>query len=254
MAQIQLRQTNSTSYIDVLGLQLGLDRLQGESTIDYLKRIEAAARLRRDHPYEGATNEINLQLGFEPSIYIELPNLGSSIINITMAGIQIDNNPVIPLVTFDRDSLWNWRTLSDVTIDINNITQATLMANDGPSFQLAKQSNSLWSFAEDIKGIEVNLLHSGVIVGSELFNQVVPSYVITEDGFITFSSELPAGVQITYNYLVSPYDIVGSPVSLIGLKDPEFVNIAEASTGVLAYQIREFVQQIMREDRSYWTK
>jgi hypothetical protein len=32
---------NSTSYADVVGLELGLDRLAGEDTIAYLKRCTA---------------------------------------------------------------------------------------------------------------------------------------------------------------------------------------------------------------------
>jgi hypothetical protein len=249
-----LRQQNSTSYADTLGLQLGLDRLQGETTADYLKRLEFASRLRREHPYEGSLNEVSLQLGFEPTPYVNLPSIGTSIISISIAGVKIDAHPIIPLLTFDLDSMWKWRMISEVVADVNAITPATLLAADGPSFQLARQSNSLWSFAEDIAGTLVQLANTGVVVGSESFNQTVPSYMITSGGLITFSAEVPVGTQITYNYIVANYDVVGSPVAMIGLKDPEFSSIAVDNNSALAYQIREFVQTLMRADRSYWAK
>lgn len=250
----EFRKQNSTSYVDALGLQLGLDRLQGEDNRDYLKRLEFAARLRRDHPYEGALNEVNLQLGFEPSIYINMPSLGTTVMSISIAGVVIGVHPAIPLLTFDNDSVWKWRSLSAIVTDINAITLATLLADDGPAFQLARQSNSLWSFAEDISGVQVQLQHGGVVVGSELFNQTVPSYSISPAGLITFSSEVSSGMKVTYNYIVANYDVVGSPVVMIGLKDPEFSSVALDSNDALAYQIREYVQTLMNEDRSYWAK
>src|SRR3954468_17015242 len=94
----QFQKVNSTSYVDVLGLQLGLDRLQGETSDEYTKRLEFAARLRRAHPYEGTLNEVSLQLGFEPTAYMRISSSQQepSIINISIAGIQIDDNPIVP--------------------------------------------------------------------------------------------------------------------------------------------------------------
>lgn len=248
------RQQNSTSYADTVGLQFGLDRLQGESTQDYLKRLEFASRLRREHPYEGELNEVSLQLGFEPKAYLNCPSLDTTVLTISIGGVVIGNNSAIPLLTFDNDSMWKWRMLSEVVADMNAITPTTLLVDDGPAFQLARQSNFLTSFAEDISGSLVQLEHGGVVVGSEIFNQTVPSYIITASGLITFSAEVPVGTQVTYNYIVPDYDVVGSPVGMIGLKDPEFAGVAIAPDASLAYQIREFVQTLMRTDRSYWAK
>lgn len=251
----QIQKTNSTTYADTLGLQLGLDRLQGETSTQYLKRLEFAAKLRREHPYEGALNEMTLQLGFEPTAYVRLSTIGATIVNISIGGVVIGNHPSIPLVTFDNDSMWKWRMLSDVVADINAITPATLLVADGPAFQLARQSNSLWSFSEDIAGTQIQLQQmAGIVVGSELFNQTVPSYTLTAAGLLTFAAEVPQATQITYNYIVTPYDVVGSPVVLIGLKDPEFASVAAAPNSSLAYQVREFIQSIMLTDRSYWAK
>lgn len=244
--------TNSTTYADILGLQLGLQRLQGELSRDYIKRLEAAAALRRDHPYEGALNAINLQLGMTPARYINIQLEANQVMTVSMAGITIGNNPTIPLLTFDADSMWTFRMLSDVVSDINNIVIATLLVTDSPAFQLARQSNSLWSFAESVSGIQSNLLHSGIQQSSVIFNQSVPGYTLTSDGLLTFISEPPSNTLITYNYIVTPYDIVGSPTALIGFTDPDFANVAVTNTGVVAYQVSEFIQSIMNVDRSYW--
>lgn len=250
----QIQQANSTSYVDTVGLQIGLDRLQGETTLNYLKRLEAATKLQRNHPYEGAFNEMNLQLGFQPQVYINLPSV-TGILSVSIAGVVIGSHAPIPLLTFDNDSMWRWRMLSSVVSDINVITPATLLATDGPAFQLARQTNSLWSFAENISGTKIQLSqNSGIQVGSEMFNINPPAYTLTTTGILTFSTEVPAGTQITYNYIVTPYDVVGAPVAMIGFTDPEFASVAATSNNALAYQVREFIQSIMRTDRSYWAK
>jgi len=247
---------NSTTYADVLGLLLGLNRLQGETADKYLQRLEYAARLRRDHPYEGSLNQVTLALGFVPQKYIHLATGSWSIITISIAGVKIDSHTIIPILTFDSDGMWRWRMLSDVVADINTTigSLATLLVDDGPAFQLCHQSNSQWSIAEPITGIKYQLAFPGVQVGSEKFNTTVPSYTLTSDGVLTFSSEPIANTQITYNYILSPYDVVGSPVSLVGLLDNGFSDVAETPDGALAYQVKEYVQKIMTTDRSYWTK
>lgn len=248
----QIQVSNSTSYADVLGLQIGLDRLQGETTPTYLKRLEAAVRLRREHPYEGALNEVSLQLGFAPAPYISLNVAAGIVITSSIAGITVGSHPTVPLLSFDNDTMWKWRMLSDVVSDLNLYVQATLLVADGPAMQIARQTNSLWSFSESVAGVQTQLLNTGIIVGSELFNQSVPSYTLTSNGLITFSVEPNSGTEITYNHISAPYDLVGSPVSMIGFTDPEFASVAAMSNSALAYQVREFIQAIMLIDRSYW--
>jgi len=252
----QLQVTNSTSYADLLGLQLGLPRLQGETTNAYVKRLEFAAHLRRTHPYEGALNEINLQLGVEPAPYVNVELGSNTTISCSIAGVilgsDLSTQVTIPLFEFDNDTMWNWRLLSDVVLDINDYVPATLLVADGPAFQLARQSNSLWSFAEGVSGVQNKLKYSGVQVGSELFNQTVPTYTLTSDGDLLFSAEPPSSLTITYNYIATPYNLVGAPIALIGFLDPEFSSAAVTSGSALAYQLREFIQQAMLIDRSYW--
>jgi hypothetical protein len=251
----QLTETNSTTYADITGLQFGLPRLLGETSDHYVKRLEYAANLTRTAPYPGALNQINLALGLEPAPYIRLQFASIPyIVTSSIAGVVINNNPAIPLLTFDQDTMWDWQMLSQVVANMNllNGVTATLLVPDGPAFQLARQTNSLWSFSEAVTGIQYQLQQSGVIVGSELFNQSVPTYTLTDAGLLTFSSQPQSDTEITYNYIVGPYNMVGSPVALIGLTDPEFASVAETSNGVLAYQVAEFVQNIMATDLSYW--
>lgn len=253
-----LQIANSTTYSDLLGLQLGLPRLLGETTNTYVKRLEFAAALSRKHPYQGALSEINLQLGVEPTQYINVQMGADQIISASIAGVVIGNIPstqtTIPLLEFDADTMWNWRLLSAVVADINKIVPATLLVADGPAFQISRQTNSLWSFAESISGVHVQLKFSGVQVGSESFNQIVPSYSLSEDGQLVFDIEPPSNLTITYNYIIAPYNLVGAPVALIGFLDPEFASVAETPNSALAYQLREFIQSIMKIDRSYWAE
>lgn len=258
----QLQETNSTTYTDIVGLQVGLPRLLGESASDYLQRISYAANVSRTHPYEGALNEINLQLGLEPSVYISLTSTHpSAIVTSSIAGITVSTS-IFPAtfryLTFGVDGVWEYNKLSQVVSFINNLPDhwytATLNVPDGPAFQLARQTNSLWAFAEPVAGTQAQLQHGGVVVGSEVFNFAVPSYTLLTSGGITFSAPPPANLTITYNYIVTPYDIVGAPVVMIGMLDPEFPTVASQGNSVLAYQVQEFVQAIMLQDRSYWAR
>lgn len=248
----QLQQANSTTYTDLIGLQMGLPRLPAETSESYLKRLSAGSGMIRTHPYKGVLNEINLQLGVVPKWYINLALPVGTAVSISIAGVMVDNNPTVPLLVFDADTTWNWRMLSSVAADLNAFFPATLLVPDGPAFQLARQTNSSWSFSENITGIQSQLRFTGIRVGSELFNQSVPAYNLTVDGAITFSTEPPIGTKITYNYITTPYNLVGSPVALIGLTDPEFASVATTPDSSLAYQVSEFIQSIMSIDRSYW--
>lgn len=249
-----LSKINSTTYADIIGLQFGLDRLPGETAENYVKRMETASHLKRAHPYEGALNEINLQLGFIPKPYIHIEMSIPTVMNISIAGVVIGVAPTIPLLTFDLDNVWNWRSMSDVVADIDKVVPATLLVPDGPALQLARQSNNLWAFSEEVTANQFQLKNNGILVGSEYFNQNVPPYILREDGLITFHDAPPAGLKITYNYIVTSYDIVGSPVALIGFTDPEFPTVAATGISNLAYQVREFLQTIMLQDRSYWSR
>lgn len=254
----QLQESNSSTYVDLIGVQVGLPRLTGETALQYIKRLEFAVNIIRTHPYAGSLDEVNLQLGVEPALYISLNLPANTIVTASIAGVTVGSNPTVPLLTFDLDTTWNWRMLSDVVNDLNTVAPgiAALLVPDGPAFQIARQTNSIYSFGESISsvGLQTQLLHSGVQVGSEKFNQVVPPYTLTIKGILTFSSLPPSGVTITYNYIVTPYSLVGAPVALIGLTDPEFASMAQTPQGVIAYQVSEFVQAIMAEDRSYWSE
>lgn len=254
----QLQEINSTTYADLIGVQVGLPRLTGETADAYVKRLEFAVNLTRTHPYAGSLNEVNLQLGVEPALYISLNLSANIVIKSSVAGVKIGNKPIVPLLAFDADTMWNWRMLSAVVTDLNTATPglATLLVSDGPAFQIARQTNSLYTFGESVSttGLQTQLKHSGIQVGKEQFNQAVPPYTLTAEGLLTFSAAPTAGTTITYNYVVTPYSLVGAPVALIGLTDPEFASVAETPSGVIAYQVSEFVQAIMAKDRSYWAQ
>jgi hypothetical protein len=54
---------NSLSYADVAGINLGLERLPGETNHAFVERLYRAAASVRNATYQGLLNEICLQLG-----------------------------------------------------------------------------------------------------------------------------------------------------------------------------------------------
>ena len=256
-----IQQINSTTYVDLLGVLLGLERIIGESSDEYIERLYQATRLSRGHEYVGALNEVNLQLNLDLKRAISLS--GSTDTNVTVAidGITLSNTTETVsagLLTLDPDDAWTWRLLSDIVTDLNkksSTVTATLLIADAPTLVLAKQSNKISVIAEEISGQSVNLEKTGIVSGSVAFNNSISGYTLDADnGFIHFNSPVPSGTQISYDYQVWPYSLVSSEGAIIGMSEPSLANVAEGPNGKLVYQIREVVQSIMKADRSYWKK
>jgi hypothetical protein len=51
-----------------------------------------------------------------------------------------------------------------------------------------------------------------------------------------------------------PYEVVVSDVGLIGLTESSLPALALTPSGGLAYQIHEFLQEVMQVDQSYWAR
>lgn len=256
-------QTNSTTYADEVGVLIGLSRLPGEGSEAYIKRLKMATRVDTSQDYVGLLNELTLQLGLSIRKLISLASISGNKLTVTSALtgiILIDtitlSTQTIPIVTVDIDDAWSWHLLSDVVAAINagSVATATLLSNDGPTIQLAKQSNVLTVIAQPISGQDVDLGFDGILVGSELFNVAVPTYTLNENGKIVFSAPVPLGTQITYKRLVWPYSLIGGDVSIISLLDPAVFTMAQGPNGTIVYQIREAVQAIVSQDLSYWAK
>jgi hypothetical protein len=254
----ELRQVNSTSYADVAGLNLGVDRLAGESTSDFVSRLYRAAVVRRDHSFQGAVNEIALQLGLavRPGLVISCPD-PDALISCDISGIRLvstDTDITIPLLTMSEDGVWVWRFLYELMEEINATDfSCSSLIEDVPALQLVKQGNVHTVVNEQISGYRVQLEHSGIVTGSERFNKVVPSYTLSTGGLLLLDHEPGADTRISYQYRTLPYEVVCSEVGLLGLLEPSLSTVA-VKDGVLAYQLREALQVIMKEDRSYWAR
>lgn len=252
-------ETNSTTYVDELGVLIGLSRLPGETSEQYLKRLKTATRIDTSQSYIGLLNEITLRLGLQISRVISLNSVNPIVVNLSLAGLiltQGNNTQTIPLVTLDVDDAWTWRKLSDIVSDVNSgtIATATLLVPDAPTLTLAKQSNILTVIAQPIQGQNVDLGFNDIIVGSEVFNTTVSRYTLTSDGSLVFVQPVPTNTTITYQRQILPYSIIGGDASIIGLLDPAMQTVAEGPNGNIVYQIREVVQAIVKQDKSYWAR
>src|SRR5215210_662112 len=81
------------------------------------------------------------------------------------------------------------------------------------------------------------------------------TWEVAPDGrTLHFASPVSDGTAITYRYSKVPYMLVASPVSLISMPELENNDLAFAGNGKVCYQVREWIQELMKEDRSYWGK
>jgi hypothetical protein len=258
-----ITETNSTTYADELGIQIGLTRLPGESSESYMKRLKLATRIDTSQDYIGLLNELTLQLGLSTGKLISLASpVGHALrVDIALTGIVLTDTitlatQIVPIVEVDIDDAWTWFLLSNVVAAINagTIATAILLVADGPTIKIAKQSNLITILAQPISGQNINLGYTGILVGSEVFNVAVPTYHLTPDGVLTFSGPVPSGTTITYSRLVWPYSIIGGDVSIYSLLDPAVGVMAQGPNGTMVYQVQEAVQTIMQTDQSYWAQ
>ena len=108
--QFNLQSYNSVSYVDVVALQLGLQRLPSETADTFLDRLYQAASNVRNHTFQGTVDQIAFELGltvrvgmtiscFDPTVLVTV-SFGQMM--ITQGMVQT----VIPTVTIDADNYW----------------------------------------------------------------------------------------------------------------------------------------------------
>ena len=254
----QLTQVNTTSYIDMVGVMLGLSRNTGETSDRFAIRLQEAARSDRSGTYAGMLNELRLQLGLEFQQAISLSSATPFTLTCSIAGVKIVNSAGsynVPLLTIDPDGVWVWALLSGIASALNALPgfAAALTGIDGPALQLVRQSNTLLAIGEAISGGTVRLAHAGLVRGTELFSTLVPSYTFSTDGqSLYFAQPVPDGVTITYQYALVPFSLISCSAAILALSDPGLASVAVTSSNQLAYQAREFIWAVSNQSLSYW--
>lgn len=250
---------NSNTYIDNVGVLLGIERSPGETSQEFLERVIRAGSSSRTSNYEGLMNELGLQFGLFLQPCIQLAGNPAILVNVDIAGVHLKWNQGqsslhISLMTVGPDNFWEWKSLSDIVAAINgtNVLTAVLLTADGPAFQLVTQSNTQLAVGEDITGQTANLENATLIAGTEQFNQPVPSYTIQGQSILYFSAALPPGTKITYQYMIQPYTLLMSPIFMMNLADPLLGAVALGPNNKLVYQVKEYVQELVSKDLSYW--
>jgi hypothetical protein len=252
---------NSTTYVDMLGIEVGLTRLQGETSTSFLRRIALEGISTKDHTYATTLQRIAIELGLSIKNGITISSTVPLVITSNIAGLAIPSitlpsgKPFVsPLLTIADDNVWIWRFLSDVVRDLNTLdgVSATLNVPDAPALQLAKQTNYLWSTEAISSNIQA-LKHTNIQWDTITFNNTTPSYS-TNSNIISFSSQPLPNTNAYYSYIANPFDMVTCDAGIISLLDPGFSSVATRDGSVLTQQVKEVLQDIMTTDRSYWGK
>ncbi len=253
----ELQQVNSTTYVDLLGVMVGLERLLGETSDSFIERVLLAAKSNRSSEYIGVINELNLQFGTK--LYHCLAVSGSSPFEFRSSGIKVyvqqeDTNYSTPLFVVEPDGYIIWKTIGQVAEEISQNTDLHVdVLQDAPALQLVRQSNVFRQVSEDISGSTIRLQKPYAIPGSEVFTGNVSLYEYKTTSLITFESPVDSGT-ISYKYRVCPYRAVASPVSALSMTDPDFQEFASGPDNQLTFQARSALQAVSKVDRSYWTK
>ncbi len=112
----QITPYNSTTYVDLLGILVGLRRLTGESAATFMERIRTAAAANRGVNYLGVLNELSIELNLPltKAIHIE-DDTGAFEASVSISGLSLSNanqTTTIPLLSFTPDGFWKWSMLS----------------------------------------------------------------------------------------------------------------------------------------------
>ena len=250
---------NSTTYVDLLGILVGIERMPGEESGVFAERVARAGVLKRTADYVGLMNELHLQFGFDLSRAISIESETAYDLWVDLAGVHLRSSFASvdsPRMVIDAEGFWEWRALSQIVTDLNTAggVTAALLIDDAPAFQLPSQSNTMLAVGEPIQGSLVQLAHPGFQPGSEAFSAMVPKYSVRADSVLEFDHDLPTGMRISYRYKLTPYTLITSPVFLLSTVDPNLGVLATAPDGNMAYQMREFIQELAGKDRSYWAR
>lgn len=251
-----IQTVNSLTYADVAGLQLGLSRLSGEDTATYVDRLYRATVSKRDHSYEGILDELALELGLSQSVAGCVTGMGAPFCIGVAPGSVTVNAATIPTVILEEDHYLVWRTLGEVFADIDalpGVSAVLTAAPTLPALQLARQGNVFTVINEAVDSMVHACAHGGVIADSLRFTMPISGWQLTED-VLRLSSAAPRDLRVSYQYRVNPCDLVISDVGMFSVADPSLARVAVSTDNVLAYQVREVIQSVMKTDRSYWAK
>lgn len=252
---------NSTSYVDLVGISMGVPRIEGESSEIYRNRLRDFSQLSRGPEYEGLLNEINLQLGLRPYAGIRIDDpTGAFELHSGLFGLKLSNENEtlnISFLNFSPDDFWEWKTFTDIAKEINLSRSfvATVLA-DGFGFQFPKQSNLVFVSSEPIAGKSILLSRGNAVYETLVFSTPVPSHFLTPDGkTLHFDLSVSDNCRVSYQSKICPYETVAVPAGVLSLLDPDFGTASiNPATGKMAYQVREYLQAVSAADGSYWSK
>ena len=258
----QILKTNSTSYVDMLGILVGMERLAGETADRFAERIDLAISAQRGSDYVGLMNNLSLAFGLEMYPLVQISSDQDFDIRVVFGSMIVlvgGVSTVIPLLHLSVDNFWEWRKISEVLADLASLRGLQVESRsrqDGPALQLVRQSNTVLVVGEVLAGAKIEqLMHGRLIPETISFSLPVPAYTVSNDGrTLQFSTPCAAGITVSYQYRTRPYLLVASPVSLLSLTDPNVTGLSMGTNGTVIYQVREYLQEILQRDRSYWGK
>jgi hypothetical protein len=252
-----LQKVNSTTYVDLVGVMVGLERSVGETSDVFLERVLLAAKSNRSSEYIGLLNELNLQFGTK--LYHCMSVSGASPFEFRVSGTKVyvrqdDASFDTPLFVIEPDGYVVWKTLSQVAEELEENTDVSCdVLTDAPAIHLVRQSNIFRQVNEEISGTTIRLQKSNAIPGSEVFAGQIPFYEYLTTSVLKMETPVSYGT-VSYQYRICPYKVVGSPINILSMTDPDFYVYATGPQNQLSFQALSAVHSLAKVDRSYWTK
>ena len=261
--QSEISVYNSTTHADLLGVLVGLERFPGEPADRFLERIRKACLMRRDGGRLQVLVELSLQID-EPILRAgAIATTNPARIRVSFAGIQVTDLggglvAQAPFVETTEDGFWRWRTVREIRSELSGMPglQVSLdMKDEEFALSLVPQTNSVWETAIPENGVALIPQADEVDPSRVRIDGDSPARVEREGDFykVTFQGPSRTGVQaVSWERLKRSLELVKSRIILFSVSDPEVVAAAKLPGSALTYQMREYLDELMRRDRSYW--
>ena len=259
-----LQAWSSLTYVDMLGLLAGLERLNGETSDHFLERIRRIVRADRTLTWKSALVELasKLDLPLYPAFQVlsdrpvELRVGWSGLRILDKNGETVLHKPMLRVTPAGSLELVRFQEWADALAEVEYL-QVTWSANlDVPAAQAVRQTSRRWKELELVSP-KMNVPGGEYLdPGSLVFSSSIAQWTLQQSGaswVLDLGSEWKAGLRVRYCVFANPYQVVACPVILAAGSDPEFLQ-AVMQNGVMPEQAKSFLRAMLLADRSYWAR
>lgn len=277
---------NVLTKLDDVGAYSAMERIEGESLVNFRARIQETNTRRPNATLLGITDGIATALGLGHAPLLNL--IASKDLRVTVKGHTVAVSGVgqydtVDLVSADPDGYWDFPDLYAVASGLNDVSglscSVVATASGLPAFLLEEQDSYIRVVGETIP--QVQQFQLGQIQGISLAGvKVVTDQVgftdeeifavqvtgspqrqgewsVQEDGTVTSFDVPPTVSFVNYTYSLLPsgstMSLLGNAVKVFNMADPDFQPLFFTASGI-GGTAHGVLDEVRAWDKNFWGK